>query len=224
MLKPIHLAIVSTLLPGCGSHPPSSREPSGPSAAAARFASEEAGRPDAGAARLRVRDAARVSLPDGRLAVSDAFVNDAPIVISGLPRGDFAVEVLVATSGSDERVAAARLRVRTDPIARWSRAGFIAIDSGTAAFFDPRVSAAITPSNVQRFSETLENALSDSAPLAYSTAGISWEGMTVVAFSTGFGDGSYPVFLGASAAGLPAAILVDLPSPRGVGVIHVTSI
>jgi hypothetical protein len=215
-IKLIQLTIAVSVLMGCRSNPPPSSEPSTPSAAAARFADEGAGSPEVGAARLEVHQAGKVSLPNGQLAVSDAFIHD-PLVVSDLPAGEYAIELLIAKSRSDERVAAARVQLRNESAATWRRVGFIAIDSGTAAFYDPRISSSITPSNVERFNDTVLKALEESTRPTYSTAAISWEGITFVAFSTGFGDGRYPVFLGSSAAGVPLVVLVDceiLPWPQ----------
>jgi hypothetical protein len=217
MLRRILLTITALRLVACGSNSSSSDEPSAPSAAAVRFSSAEPGDPDVGAARLRVQVAGKMSIPNGQLALSDAFINDAPLVVKELPRGEYAVELLVAESESDERVAAARLLFSNDSVASWRRAGAIAIDSGTGAFFDPRISTSITPSNIERFNEILLNALETTYRPTYSIAVTTWENMTFVAFSTGFGDGSYPVYLGSSAAGLPVAVLVDcdiLPWPQ----------
>jgi Protein of unknown function (DUF4241) len=213
----IHVAIVTSIALVCGS-PSTSRREAGapaqaeaavPSPAAARFSSEGAGRPDVGSARLEVQSAGDVRLPHGRLAVSDAFVIDSPVVVGDLPSGTYAVELLVAQAAGDARIAAARLRVRKDPVARWRRAGVIAIDSGSAAFFDPRISASITAANVEAFNDRLQRALEASYRRTYGTAAMSWQDMTVLAFSTGFGDGTYPVYLGSTAGGLPAAVLVD---------------
>lgn len=128
-----------------------------------------------GAARLQVREAGKVSLPNGQLAVSDAFINDYPVIVSELPRGDYSVELLVAESRLDSRVAAARVQVRRESVAGWRRVGFIAIDSATGALFDPRISASITPSNVEHFNRTLLTALETSSRTTYSIAAISWE-------------------------------------------------
>ena len=210
------LTFASLLFVGCA-QTAREGEPSAPSPAAARFSAEEPGHPDAGTVRLHVREAGKVSLPDGRLAVSDAFINDVPLIVSELPGAEYTVEILVAQSPDDERVAAARIRLGSEPVVNWRVAGGIAVDSGTAAFFDPRLSATITPANVERFNDGLLDALKKSTRATYSTAAISWEGLTFVAFSIGFGDGRYPVFVGSSAAGLPVVILVDcdiLPWPQ----------
>lgn len=145
MLRLIQVAITSSLLVACGSNSPSSSEPSAP---AARFASEEPGDPNVGTVRLEVREAGKVSLPNGQLAVSDAFINDYPVVVSELPRGDYSVELLVAKSRLDERVAAARVRIRNESIASWRRVGSIVVTAtrstasavllGASLFLAPR--------------------------------------------------------------------------------------
>lgn len=220
MLRFIKVAIASSVAFACGSNAPSSSASSGrasagnapvaPSAPAARFASQDAGGPDVGAARLEVREAGTVALPSGQLAVSDAFINDDPVVVPDLSAGEYSVELLVAGAERDERVAAARVRVRDEPVAGWRSVGLIAIDSGNAAFFDPRLSSSIrSPDVIERFNESLLAALEKSARPTYSIAAIPWNGMTYVAFSSGFGDGTYPVFLGSSDAGRPVVVLVD---------------
>ena len=194
--------------------PPPETEPSTPSAPASRFTTEEPGKPDVGAVRLHVLEAGKVALPDGRLAISDAFINDHPLVVPDLARGEHSVEILVAQSQDDERIAAARVRLGTEAIASWRLVGVFAVDSGNGAFFDP----AIAPQRmIQQFNERLLTALEASARPTYSIASIQWEGRTFVAFSTGFGDGRYPVFLGSSSVGAPMIVLVDseiLPWPN----------
>jgi hypothetical protein len=219
MLRLIKVAFASSLAFACGSNAPSSsvsssapasNVPVAPSVPAARFASQDAGGPDVGAARLEVREAGTVALPSGQLAVSDAFINDDPVVVPDLPAGEYSVELLVAGAEGDERVAAARVRVRDEPVAGWRSVGSIAIDSGNAAFFDPRLSSSIrSPDVIERFNDSLLAALEKSARPTYSIAAIPWNGMTFVAFSSGFGDGTYPLFLGSADSGRPVAVLVD---------------
>lgn len=213
MWKLRQAAIAASLLLACSASVSPESDRSAPSGPAARFATEGGNHSDVGAAQLQVRGAGTVSLPTGELAVSDVFVMDYPLIVSDLPPGEYCVEVLVAKSLADERVAAARVRISDEPVASWSRVGFIAIDSGTGAFFDPRIAS----SNPEGFSDDLLNALEASYRQTYSIAATSWHNLTLVAFSTGFGDGAYPVYLGSSAAGPPAAVLVDceiLPWPE----------
>lgn len=168
-----------------------------------------AGRSDVGVVELQVRDVGTLSLPQGQLGVSDAFVNDAPVVVSNLPSGEHPVELLIASATSDARVAAARVRFGQAAVASWRLAGAIAVDSGTGAFFDPRLPAGIGVAGIERFNARLLDALESSYRPTYSTAAFAWDELAVFAFSTGFGDGAYPVFVGASAAGAPVIVLVD---------------
>ena len=184
-------------------------ETSSPTAAVARFASSPEGTPDGGAAALEVKSAGKVMLRDGRLAVSDAFINDAPVVASDLPQGEFTVELLVAKSRTDSRIAAARVVLGNDSIAAWRRIGVIPIDSGTGAFFDPRMFSGHGPADVETFNGQLLELLKPSNAQPYSSAMMTWRNGTLVAFSTGFGDGTYPVYLGSSSAGRPVGVVVD---------------
>jgi hypothetical protein len=221
--RSLAVALSSSLVVACSAGPPSAGEPeaaqalsqAAPSGPVSRFIDTAAGG-ETGDARLVVRTGGRVSLPHGQLALADAFINDSPLQVSALPPGDYVVELLVAVTDDDERVAAARIRVRDDAIARWTPAGAISIDSGTGAFFDPRIPSHITPATVERFTDTLATALQASERPTYSAAAIVWEQAGLVAFSTGFGDGRYPVFVGFSTAGRPVTVLVDceiLPWP-----------
>lgn len=180
-----------------------------PSAPVIRFSDDGAGGPDIGRAALKVRKAGTLPLPEGMVAVSDAFVNDAPIVIGELAPGEHAVEILVAVTPSDERVAAARLRLRDDPVVKWQAAGAMPVDSGTGAFFNPALTARIDPPTGARLTSDLLAALKTSYRPTYSTAVVSRAGAVMVAFSTGFGDGSYPVYVGFSAIGQRAVVLVE---------------
>jgi hypothetical protein len=180
------------------------------------FAGQNAGAPGVGSARLDVRQAGALSLPQGRLAVSDAFINDSPLVIAEMPSGPHAVELLIASTANDSRVAAARLGVTDERVAHWMRAGSIPVDAGTVAFFDPRISASITPSDVEQFTTLLADGLAASERPTYAVTAMSWKGMPLVAFSIGFGDGAYPVYVGRNSAGRVVMVLVDaeiLPWP-----------
>ena len=203
------IAVTAVLALACGVKPPSDGEIASPSVAVARFTAAAESAPDVGSARLEIQAAGKVAFPDGRLAVSDAFINDAPVIASRLPPGEATVELLVATSRTDQRVAAARVVVGRDPIAGWRRIGAIPIDSGTGAFFDPRIFSAHTPADVEPFNDRLLAVLKRSATQPYASGAMTWQNRTLVAFSTGFGDGTYPVYVGSSTTGHPMAVVVD---------------
>ena len=208
-LRAIGTAAGVVIVLACGAKPAPDADASSPSAAVTRFVAAAEGTPDAGAAKLAVKPAGRIVFPDGRLGVSDAFINDAPVIASRLPAGESTVELLVATSRTDERVAAARVLVGSDPVASWRRIGAIPIDSGTGAFFDPQMFSAHTPADVERFNDQLLALLNPPKTQPYASAVMTWQKRTMIAFSTGFGDGTYPVFVGSSTAGQPVVVVVD---------------
>lgn len=219
MMRLIQIAIASLAMLGCRPQPAppneaadatSSRgEAAEPSTPVIRFSAQEPGAPDVGPVRLHIREAGKVVLPQGKVAVSDAFVNDYPLVVAELPPGEYVVQLLVADAGTDERVAAARVRIAGEAAATWRRAGYIAIDSGNGAFFDPRVSSSLDPSTIETFNDTLLKALGETYRNTYSIASLSWQGLTFVGFSTGWGDGRYPVYVGLSTAGSAVSVVID---------------
>lgn len=219
-LRSIFLSMASVVLFSCGPEPGARRqpvaeppatsgEPAEPSAPVVRFSAQESGAPDVGPARLRTREAGRLLLPDGKLAVSDAFINDYPLVVAGLPTGDHVVELLVAESASDARVAAARVRVAGELPASWRRVGYFAVDSGTGAFFNPLPASTPDSPSITDFNDTLLKALEESYRHTYSVANLAWHGTAYIAFSTGMGDGTYPVYVGSSSTGSPVTVVVD---------------
>jgi hypothetical protein len=169
-----------------------------------------------GIAALRVQEAGSLQLPYGRVAVADALVSDQPLLVADLPAGDHKVTLLVAATPTDARVAAARLLLSGEAVVRWKTAGAIAVDSGNGAFFDPRLAAGVGPLAGPRLTADLLSGLKASYRPTYSTAVVGSGDAKMVAFSTGFGDGAYPVYVGLSEAGRRVVVLIDcevLPWP-----------
>ena len=52
-------------------------------------------------------------------------------------------------------------------------------------------------------------ALEESYRHTYSVANLAWHGTAYIAFSTGMGDGTYPVYVGSSSTGSPVTVVVD---------------
>lgn len=83
----------------------------------------------------------------------------------------------------------------------------MAIDSAMGTFLDARIPATLAESTDDLFSNLVYGALDASTD--HSSAALEWRGFSLVAFETGFGDGSYPVFQGLSAEGRTVTVVVD---------------
>lgn len=206
-----------TMAPSAGrrdrDRPAVEQAPPDPATVFSWFATDRGEAP--GGSRLRVQIVGNLTLQTAQMGVADAFVNDEPVLLPDVPPGTYAVEALVSDIDGDERVAAMRVMLSAESPASWDEVGAIAVDSGTAAVFEPSLPSAVTPLTVESFNETLLKALESTYRHTWSHASLSWEGRTMVAVSSGLGDGSYPVFLGTTASRQPAAVLIDflvLPS------------
>ena len=162
-------------------------------------------------------------LPTGRVIATDPFFLDSPPFLIRLTPGSHPVMLLeVATSGSSRRVAAAMVRDGTaDPVTwkpgRITDAGepatafAYATDGGTGSFSSPEAIE-----RFQRLSELqiddLFKRLADGFEATELTSTVVLDpttGANVVAFSSGFGDGSYASWFGFDAAGDPVALLTS---------------
>jgi Protein of unknown function (DUF4241) len=118
-------------------------------------------------------------------------------------------------AGSGPNIAAAKVWVRDGPVASWEMAlrpgedprtlpgngwfGF-GVDGGAGCFYDAAAAHALAP-------------LAQGFVLGYqTTAEITDEesGANLIAFSSGWGDGSYPVWIGRTAAGDIACFIADM--------------
>ncbi|KUM73834.1 DUF4241 domain-containing protein [Streptomyces griseorubiginosus] len=187
---------------------------------------------------IHVAGGGELDLPTGQVVASDPFVylgsgDIAPFTVS-VPPGRYRVEAAVATlSRPDEppadrphlRVAAARLVIRTEPTTTWELAlrpdqdpaelgddefyGY-GVDAGTGCFYDAAAEEA--------FPEVQED--EDEGPLWDAFENSDWSpgphlvrspstGHTLVAFTSGWGDGFYPTWIGRSASGDVTCFLTD---------------
>jgi Protein of unknown function (DUF4241) len=136
-----------------------------------------------------------------------------------VPNGEHPVRLCIARFGTDERVAAARLTLGAGHAVRWEMAtragedpatlaehnffGF-GVDAGTAAFADV--------AEARRLAEAQNDDLTDAMQASYvhtwshaATLGTP----NAVAFSSGFGDGSYCAWWGLDADGAVVALVID---------------
>ena len=186
-----------------------------------------------------------LSLTSGRIVACDPFTGlgaygGDPFTV-GVPPGRYPVTAaLVEITTPDDpdaepphrRVAAARLAVRDEPVAAWEQAvvpeqdlaalgedefyGY-GVDAGTGCFVD---ADAVEPlGDYESETETLTaafEAVDWAAGVVTLTAPDS--GHNLVAFSSGWGDGVYPTWIGRTATGEVACLVTEffvIPDDRG---------
>ncbi|KZB81988.1 DUF4241 domain-containing protein [Amycolatopsis regifaucium] len=176
---------------------------------------------DLGLVEVEVRRAGKLRMPSGELVASDpAFLDreTEPFTVT-VPPGDYPVEVALIRFVDEPdhlRVAAAKLVVTDVPVATWEAAlrpgedtlflgdghfhGY-GVDSGTGCFAD----AAALPEKVdddfiERFTEVKPH-------LDLTLDGVDGN---IILFNAGWGDGSYPTWIGRAADGTLACFVTDM--------------
>ncbi|MEU5044205.1 DUF4241 domain-containing protein [Streptomyces griseorubiginosus] len=185
---------------------------------------------------IHVADGGELDLPTGQVVASDPFVylgsgDIEPFTVS-VPPGRYRVEAAVATLGRPDeppadrphlRVAAARLVIRAEPTTSWELAlrpdqdpaelgddefyGY-GVDAGTGCFYDAAAEEAFPEAQEDEgpLWDAFEN--SDWSPGPHLVTSPS-TGHTLVAFTSGWGDGFYPTWIGRSASGEVTCFLTD---------------
>jgi hypothetical protein len=175
-------------------------------------------------------DVDQLDLPTGRLVAYDPTsvnVNVPPTpFLTTVPPGRYQVSlarVRFVADAEHSRVAAAKLSVRPDPVVRWELAlvagqdpaklgprtffGY-GVDSGYGAFFDASAVSAVC-----RLLGDMEGPLMDALVRDVDSAGASVRdsvsGLNVTTFASGWGDGSYPTWIGYTADGEVAQFVTD---------------
>lgn len=191
--------------------------------------------PDHGwTATVEVREAGTVRLPSGRLVVTDPgwlkFQKDS-LTVPVAP-GEYAVRLAIVRFADDPdhvRTAAAKLVIADEPVTTWELAlcdgqdprllgdgqfyGF-GVDAGMGCFVDAEALAAITDI-VEEDYEALLGA-SDEATEVIDPA----SGANLIAFSSGWGDGSYPIWIGRTHDGRVACFVADMLVVHAAEPVH----
>lgn len=169
-----------------------------------------------GEATIEVHDAGRVRLPSGRLLVMDPTylpdVDHRLTVEVPVPPGTYPVTLAIARDDVGDAVVAARLTVSDRPAVAWEMAlsdgeelielgdgeffGF-GVDSGTASFADAAV--------VVSLADAAHEATAELQGLSRSAGKDD-----MVLWPSGYGDGSYPVWVGRDGAGDVVAVVADM--------------
>jgi len=177
----------------------------------------------------------KLHLSTGRVVASDPLVfRDQPPFLMEVPPGEYEVSLSVAAiSGGDRRVAFAMLRFgELSEISEWtllehaewparrgdSRTSYD-VDSGTGCFMDAATQKILDEKlEDEQFDEFFCNEIAK----PYETDRIDWINLypdggkddNVMAFSTGWGDGSYSTYGGLDAEGRPVCFLTDFEVVR----------
>lgn len=163
-------------------------------------------------------------LPSGKVAAADPgwLESGAEPFTTTVPPGDYDLVLAWAQFTDDpahRRVAAAKLVITDEPVAGWELAlrpgqdprtlgeeqffGF-GVDTGTACFVD---AAAIEPL-ARVYEETYEDHLGNGLATPEFTDPTT--GANLFAFPAGWGDGSYPTWIGRDRAGGIACLVADM--------------
>lgn len=178
-----------------------------------------------------VVDAGVLQLTSGRVVAADPLVDpDAPAFDLQVPVGAHPVALAIARmENGDERIAYARVSFGGGAVREWRMAllegqstaslgadeffGY-GVDTGTGCFMDRDAGQLLA----RRFEEdeAASDALVEAMEATYRSTR-SWavyrpseaHPANVVCFSSGWGDGSYPSFVGLDEAGRPVALVTD---------------
>jgi hypothetical protein len=173
--------------------------------------------------------AGRLRLPTGHVvgcAPDDRFIVDLePYTVSVAPGAyDFFLNIARVTEGPgmDPRVAAAGVLIREEPVTSWELALMPGEDprllpEGEAFCFDVDGGIACLM-DVVAIPEVARAFVIDENPLVETKIGGVWtgdfedraSGANLIAFASGWGDGSYPVWVGRVASGVVAAFVADM--------------
>lgn len=172
---------------------------------------------------VRTRELGKLALPSGRVVACDPLsaFETTPFAFA-VPVGTHDVFAAIATfANGDRRVAAAMVRFSDREIRSWTLAtradqdastlgpgqffGY-GVDAGTGCFADASVAAELERPEIQ---DWLATELDRTYEPTWSHATFRRDDASVVAFSSGWGDGSYASFWGHDAAGNIVALATD---------------
>lgn len=181
---------------------------------------------------VEVGDIAKLDLPTGRLVAGDPTYGSSasdllkPFVVT-VPPGSYPVSlarVRFDAEPTHTRVAAAKVLVRPEPVTRWELAlvpgenpaklapnefyGY-GVDSGLGSFLDASAVPGLCRLMEDPDHSPLMNAIDGDTRMTGVSVRESATGPNVIAFSSGWGDGSYPTWIGYTAGGDVAQFVTD---------------
>lgn len=177
--------------------------------------------------RCRFFSPGRLRVTGGRLSASDPWQAGSAVPCS-YTVGDGEYPLFLAEASPEARIALAGMLFSSRPVAGWVRdeaqqvlgqPGF-GVDSGLAALFHWGAHTALLDSLAEEsFEEKLEAELEKRRTGNWTWCGLSVQrsGLDAVLFSSGRGDGVYPVYWGRDEDDQPVCLLIDF----GILTLHV---
>ena len=157
----------------------------------------------------------RLSLPTGRLVADGIIGGSEDALPYPAASGAYPTHVTLVryASSNVESVALASVVVSEAPTTGWKRGYGIAVDGGTAAFTSLEGSQALGRLVADREAdwEAFQDAAFDSltAHDGLVTESPIGDGLDMVTFSSGLGDGQYDVYVGVDSSGRPTRYVLD---------------
>jgi hypothetical protein len=176
---------------------------------------------DGGRATVELAPGGLLRLPTGRLVVADPdpWMHEVTPFAETVPPGEYPLQLSVvrfADTPDHTRVAACAVWVSDHPTAWWDNAWRtgeeplllgdgeffgVGVDAGRVALVDAAAAAA--------FGETVEDAYDELTGWAHELTGDGDADANLITVESGWGDGSYPVWVGRDAAGELTCFVVD---------------
>jgi hypothetical protein len=154
-------------------------------------------------------------LPSGAVVADAALAGGVDPLPYTVDPGSYPVHVTLAAASGDRfgNVAFASLVVSDSPTVRWTEVPGVGVDGGTAGFVSAEGSDALgqlIADDDAAWSALQEAAFDSLAAHDYLVTDFPIDDtLNMVLFSTGYGDGGYPLFVGLDANGKPTRFVID---------------
>ena len=173
-------------------------------------------------------------VPTGQIVACDplAAIEPKPFALRIAPGRYAALASVLALANGDQRIACVMLRLRETPmtqVARWEPARLVgqeeallgegeffgyAVDAGVGCFMDAQSAAALAARYEadESYDEAVIDALEENRTRGWDYANIAlddMDGLNLILFASGWGDGVYASYWGLDTEGAPICLVTD---------------